>query len=409
MSAACPDLRRRRLHDHRHARRWPDGAAARRTRPRRSCPRRSSRAGRGSSRRRPWSRWRAPAAAGPGRPRRPARPASPSCRPAWPGRARPPRRGRCRSRRPATGGRRPRPGTAPGPRTCDGQRAPAARARLDQQLRAAGRGRPVQQRQQRLAHLAQRRRRRASASTALPAWKTTAARADRARPARSACASTSHRLLDRRRRSASRGSPAARRGCTRARPARAQPARNASSCAGSPGGQRPAARSWTRTPAPPRRRPRPRTAARPWPARRAVGACDADSAGRQRPQPHPDADLDVARRHLACSGRVLEAHDAVRVEVDPDPQALRPPAPAWPAGTAGRSPGARSTSGGPLLTSSLTSAPFSTPAPSVGVCSITSSGRLVAVLVLLDQRPSPSCCRLRAGLVDVLADHARAR
>ena len=93
------------LHDHRDAGGGRVGQQLGERGRRRSGPGRSSRAGRGWSRTRPWSRWRGSAAAGRGRPWRPARPASRSCRPGWPGRGRPPRRGRCRSRRPATGAR----------------------------------------------------------------------------------------------------------------------------------------------------------------------------------------------------------------------------------------------------------------------------------------------------------------
>ena len=124
---------------------------------------------------------------------RPARPGSPSCRPARPGRGRPPRRGRCRSRRPSHGW----PSTASryGPRssTRDGQDRPPPALGSTSSLG------PPARRPSRAAAAAPRGpvaspSRRAPASTELPAWNTTAARADRlARGAARAPASATDR------------------------------------------------------------------------------------------------------------------------------------------------------------------------------------------------------------------------
>ena len=95
---------------------------------RRSGPRRCSRAGPGGNRTGPWSRWRAPAAAGPSRPGpRPARPGPRPRRPGRRGRPRPRTRGRCPGTHPPADASRASPGTIPGPRG---------------RCRAAGPGRP---------------------------------------------------------------------------------------------------------------------------------------------------------------------------------------------------------------------------------------------------------------------------
>ena len=130
--------------------------------------------------------------------------------------------------------RRPRPGTAPGARTRD-----ARSARRPRSARPAACGPPAAAARSSSGSSASRTWCSASSacpsSTELPAWKTTAGRADRRAPAQ--------RVRQRRRptarpspRWASRGSPAATRGCTRAaRAPRSRPG-TASSCAGSPGG-----------------------------------------------------------------------------------------------------------------------------------------------------------------------------
>ena len=190
LGVALVVLAARRLHDHRDAGASPGGrsSSANAAAPIVPCADRS-RAGRGWSRTRPWSRWRGPAAAGPG----PTVATSASSVAVMP-----PGRGQVVPGRPGVAGveadaqprvvARPRPGTGPRSSTRDGQ-ACGRRPRSARPAASAARPRPpVEQRQQRLAHLVQRRRRRAPGRPSCRRGRPPP-RAPIAAPRRSACAS----------------------------------------------------------------------------------------------------------------------------------------------------------------------------------------------------------------------------
>ena len=309
----------------------------------------------------------------------------------------------------ATGARPPRRSSRPEVLHPGGQRAPAAGGRLDQQPRAAGRGRRVQQRQQRLAYLPQRARRAAS-STALPAWKTTP-RAPIAAPAAQRVRERLRRPLHRR-----RGGGAEVDQQRRVDVRRARPARRSRPGTPRPGpGRRPAAPSrvgWRRTPAPPAA-PAASTYGRAALARPpAVGTCAPPMAGRRhgsgpcmRPRVSGVAGgtcgvLRLWNRSIAVSA--LNSGTSPGGQLSSSCLAV--------AGSGVDHLGASATPAGPLADDrAITLLPRLHARPPAGFCSSTCPWACRSSLCWTSTASSRAARRFASRLGELLADHVRAR